>query len=121
MKSSLSKGETSVRLVRLNLVVLLVASAGCYAEYVAPAAPMPEQEAVNLSYRFSESQGYRPVGVRGASYHPEHGVWRVNVALGPPSCGVMKVVLNAFNGRVLEYSPNLHPCEAPPPRQNPDL
>ena len=99
----------------------LVAAAGCYTPYVATAVPMPQQEAVDISYRFSESQGYKPTGVRGASYHADNGTWRVNLGLGPPSCGVMKIRLNAFNGRVIEYTPKLHPCEAPPPKMDPDL
>jgi hypothetical protein len=82
---------------------------------------MSEDEAVNRSYRFAESQGYHPSGVRNASYHPEHGVWRINVGLGPPSCGVMKVALNAFDGRILEYNPKLHPCTPPPAKYDPDL
>jgi hypothetical protein len=83
--------------------------------------PMSQEEAVNRSYRFAESQGYRPAGVRSSTYHPNHGVWRVNLALGPPSCGVMKIEMNAFDGRVIQYDPKLHPCNAPPPKADPDL
>jgi hypothetical protein len=104
-------------------VVLLIASSGCYHYVPPPPPPQPisQEEAVNRSYRFAESQGYRPVGVRNSSYHPDRAVWRVNVGLGAPSCGVMKVELNAFDGRVLKYDPKLHPCSAPPPKLDPDL
>jgi hypothetical protein len=100
-------------------ILLSIAGTGCY-HYVPPPQPISQEEAVNRSYRFAESQGYRPVGVHNATYHPNHGVWRVNVALGPPSCGALKVELNAFDGRVLEYDPKLHPCSAPP-KLDPDL
>jgi len=106
------------------LAGLLLLSTGCYTHYYAPApqpVPMSQAQAVDASYRFAQSQSYNPTGVRKAVYRSEHGVWRVNLALGPPSCGSMRVDLNAFNGRVLEYTPKLHACGVPPPGYDPDL
>jgi hypothetical protein len=109
-----------LKLKSLGFLFLILASAGCY-HYTPPPQPISQDEAINRSYRFAESQGFRPAGVRSRSFHPNSGLWRVNLALGPPSCGVMKIEMDAYNGRVIKYEPKLHPCSAPPPQLDPDL
>jgi hypothetical protein len=105
-------------------ILMLIAGTGCYSHTATPAPALqaiPEQDAVSRSYTFAQWKGYRPASVRKATYHPNQGVWRVNLNLGPPSCGVLKLELNGFDGHVIKYDPKLYPCEAPPPQLDPDL
>lgn len=102
---------------RLSAAALsLVLFSGCWWWAVPYAGPaMPEGRAVELSYEYTRGQGYNPTGTRYARYNYRAGFWRVSLWLGPPSCGAVRMDVNAFNGVVFNFVPFVRPCGGPPP------
>lgn len=97
-------------------VMLFVLVSGCVG-YVSPAiAPMPEGRAVEIAEGFAHQHGFNPSGVRYAVYNGRRGFWKVGLWLGAPSCGAVRVNIDAFNGRAFDFVPFLRPCGGPPPK-----
>jgi hypothetical protein len=94
----------------------LVLLSGCWWWYVAPGpVAMPEGRAVQIAYEYTRAQGLNPTGTRHARYNYRANLWRVNLFLGPPSCGYAHMDINAYNGAVFNYAPFIRPCGGPPP------
>ena len=84
------------------------------AVYVRPSG-ISDQRAIEIAYEFTRSRGLNPSGTQYASYSPGRGFWRVSLWLGPPSCGVARMHVDAFNQNVFDFHPILRPCGGPPP------
>lgn len=100
------------RLSAIAFAVLILS--GCAVYVPVRAGPMVEGRAVELAYGFTRAHGFNPTATRYAAYN-RRGFWKVSLWLGPPSCGAVRVNIDAFNGRAFDFVPFLRRCGGPPP------
>jgi hypothetical protein len=97
------------------IAVLAFLLSACYV-YVRPHdAPMPEGRAVEIAYNFTRSRGLNPTSTRYVVYNARRGAWKVSLWLGPPSCGAVRVWVDAYNGNAYDFAPFLRGCGGAPP------
>lgn len=107
---------------RLLLPFIFVLALGCYPAYYVPpgAVAVPPGEAERIAMNFSRSQGFNPIGVRWIRLRGDGRVWDVMLTLGGPQCGVERVHVGHWDGRVYGARPAIYACgyyyaEPPPP------
>jgi hypothetical protein len=104
---------------RLLLPLWLLFAAGCYAAPVVVAgSEIPPGEAQRIAFHHARSRGYNPVGVR--YIRRTSRAWDVLVELGPPACGLDRIHVGRWDGRVYGSHPAVYACgyyyaEPPPP------
>ena len=93
---------------------LLLALSAC-AVYVAGPAAMPQVRAIEIASGYTREHGFNVTGTRYAVYNGRRGFWKVSLWLGAPTCGAVKVNIDAYNGRAFDFVPFVRPCGGPPP------
>jgi hypothetical protein len=104
---------------RLLLPLWLSLAAGCYVAPVYGAGgEIPPGEAERIAMNHARRQGLNPIGVR--NIRRERRAWNVMLELGAPSCGLDRVHVGRWDGRVYGSRPAIYACgyyyaEPPPP------
>ncbi len=104
---------------RMLLPLCLLVAAGCYsAPVVVAGRELPRGEAQRIAFHHARAQGLNPIGVRYV--HIVGRAWDVLLELGPPSCGLDRIHIGRFDGRVYGSRPAVYACgyfyaEPPPP------
>ncbi len=73
---------------------------------------IPPGEAVRIAMNFARQQGLNPLGVRWDRLDGGGRFWDILLTLGPPSCGVDRIHVGHWDGRVYGSRPAIYACGA---------